>query len=105
MRNARGWWDRQERINFGEPVSDASQSCTLLKRRRTHSCVYHFPPPIPKVPENDDLQSMWAPDVHKVRPSSALGQLLMAFAGVGLFAFGVYSIKPNHPAVRRFSIS
>ncbi|ORY82333.1 hypothetical protein BCR35DRAFT_303720 [Leucosporidium creatinivorum] len=74
LRSPRGWWDTQERINFGEPV-----------------------------PESDDIQSMWAPDVHKVKPSSALFQLLSAFAGVGLFATGVYFIKaPPHALPRGY---
>ncbi|BGP54324.1 hypothetical protein JCM8202_000756 [Rhodotorula sphaerocarpa] len=72
LRNPKGWWDNQERVNFGEPV-----------------------------PENDDIQSMWAPDVHKIRPSSALTQLLMAFGGVGLFSFFVYEMRAPAPALPR----
>ena len=33
---------------------------------------------------------MWAPDVHKVRPSSAVAQLVTMFGLVGLFSVGVY---------------
>jgi len=43
-----------------------------------------------QVPENDDVQSMWAPDVHKVRPSSALAQLATMLSLVGIFSVGVY---------------
>ncbi|GAA6051491.1 hypothetical protein JCM3770_004559 [Rhodotorula araucariae] len=72
LRPARGWWDNQERVQFGEPV-----------------------------PENDDIQSMWAPDVHAVKPSSALGQLLFMFGAVGLFALGVYEIRAPAPMLPR----
>ncbi|GAA5978958.1 hypothetical protein JCM21900_001325, partial [Sporobolomyces salmonicolor] len=69
LRDPRGWWDMQERVNFGEPV-----------------------------PENDDIQSMWAPDVHTIKPSSALAQLLTMFGAVGVFAFGVSQIAAPPPA-------
>ncbi|KWU44201.1 hypothetical protein RHOSPDRAFT_34214 [Rhodotorula sp. JG-1b] len=72
LRNPKGWWDNQERVNFGEPV-----------------------------PENDDIQSMWAPDVHKIKPSSALSQLLLMFGAVGLFAFGVYEMRAQPHALPR----
>ncbi|GAA5997213.1 hypothetical protein JCM5350_004173 [Sporobolomyces pararoseus] len=72
LRNPRGWWDTQERINFGEPV-----------------------------PENDDIQSMWAPDVHKVKPSSALTQLLTMFGALAVFSYGVYHIAAPAPALPR----
>ncbi|BGP46624.1 hypothetical protein JCM10450v2_002471 [Rhodotorula kratochvilovae] len=72
LRSPRGWWDNQERVRFGEPV-----------------------------PENDDIQSMWAPDVHAVKPSSALTQLLLAFGAVGLFALGVYEIRGPAPMLPR----
>lgn len=42
---------------------------------------------------------MWAPDVHKVAPISALSQNLFAFALVGVFAAGVYLIQAAPPAV------
>ncbi|KAM0754716.1 hypothetical protein T439DRAFT_321754 [Meredithblackwellia eburnea MCA 4105] len=71
-RNPLGWWDIQERVQFNEPV-----------------------------PENDDIQSMWAPDVHKVKPSSALSQLLLMFSALGAFATGVYYIKADAPGVPR----
>lgn len=63
LRSPKGYWDSQERANFDEPV-----------------------------PENEDLQSMWAPDVHRIAPFSAFSQLLTAFAGVSLFAAFVYLI-------------
>ncbi|KAL8276607.1 hypothetical protein RQP46_010956 [Phenoliferia psychrophenolica] len=71
-RSPYGWWDSQERVNFGEPV-----------------------------PENDDIQSMWAPDVHKVKPLSAFSQLLLAFSAVGTFAGVVYFIQAPPPALPR----
>ncbi|GAA5892798.1 hypothetical protein JCM5296_006009 [Sporobolomyces johnsonii] len=71
LRSPRGWWDNQERVNFGEPV-----------------------------PENDDVLGMWAPDRHAVKPSSALAQLLAMFGAVAVFSFGVYQITAPPPAVR-----
>ncbi|GAA6044124.1 hypothetical protein JCM8097_004719 [Rhodosporidiobolus ruineniae] len=72
LRQPRGWWDMQERLNFGEPI-----------------------------PENEDLQSLWAPDVHKVKPSSALLQLLLMFSAVGVFALGVSVIRAQPHALPR----
>ncbi|GAA5891230.1 hypothetical protein JCM6882_004629 [Rhodosporidiobolus microsporus] len=71
-RQPRGWWDMQERLNYGEPLA-----------------------------ENEDLQSMWAPDVHKVKPSSALSQLLLMFGAVGVFAYGVSLIRAQPHALPR----
>ncbi|KAI5477110.1 NADH dehydrogenase (ubiquinone) 1 beta subcomplex 8 [Pseudohyphozyma bogoriensis] len=72
LRNPKGWWDVQERVNFDEPV-----------------------------PLNDDVQSMWAPDVHKVKPSSAVFQLALAFGFVGAFATAVYATFKPSPALPR----
>ncbi|KAK4050092.1 hypothetical protein OIV83_003663 [Microbotryomycetes sp. JL201] len=72
LRNPRGWWDSQERIQFGEPV-----------------------------PEQDDVQSMWAPDVHKVKPSSAFTQLAVVFATVFGFGYLVCATSPSSPALPR----
>ncbi|SCZ98916.1 BZ3500_MvSof-1268-A1-R1_Chr3-1g05706 [Microbotryum saponariae] len=71
LRSPRGWWDNQERINFGEPA------------------------------KNDDIQSMWAPDVHSIKPSSALLQLATMFGVLGLFAGTVYFLRPAPPAMPR----
>jgi len=43
---------------------------------------------------------MWAPDVHKVKPASALAQLVAMFGAVGLFALGVYEVRASAPMVR-----
>ncbi|KAK4058310.1 hypothetical protein OIO90_000467 [Microbotryomycetes sp. JL221] len=72
LRNPRGWWDTQERIQFGEPV-----------------------------PESDDVQSMWAPDVHKVKPSSAFAQLVTVFLTVAGFGYLVTVTSPFAPALPR----
>ncbi|BGP23247.1 NADH dehydrogenase (ubiquinone) 1 beta subcomplex 8 [Rhodotorula toruloides] len=72
LRNPLHYWDKQERVNFGEPV-----------------------------PLNDDLQSVWAPDYHKIAPSSALLQLGIAFSLIGLFAFAVAETRPDAPALPR----
>ncbi|GAA5988058.1 hypothetical protein JCM11641_007913 [Rhodosporidiobolus odoratus] len=66
------WFDMQERTHFGEPV-----------------------------PENEDIQSLWAPDVHKVNPASALSQLLLMFGAVGAFAYGVSVIRAQPHALPR----
>lgn len=44
---------------------------------------------------------MWAPDVHKVKPSSALLQLVAMFGAVGLFAAGVYEMRALAPMLPR----
>lgn len=43
---------------------------------------------------------MWAPDVHKVKPFSALSQLLTMFGALAVFSYGVYNIQAPAPAVR-----
>lgn len=91
-RQPKGWWDTQERINFGEPVSPSPLltlgSLSLMRER------------VLQLPENDDIQSMWAPDVHKVKPFSALSQLLTMFGALAVFSYGVYNIQAPAPAVR-----
>jgi hypothetical protein len=52
-----------------------------------------------QLPENDDLQTMWAPDVHKIKPFSAVSQLLFMFGAVAVFSAGVYVIQAPPPAV------
>lgn len=53
------------------------------------------------VPIDDDVQSMWAPDVHSIDPFSAFSQLVTAFAAVGVFAVGVWFIRAPAPALPR----
>ncbi|KAL1925241.1 uncharacterized protein VTP21DRAFT_124 [Calcarisporiella thermophila] len=60
-----GWWDEQERRNYNETIH-----------------------------EEDEILSIWSPDLHKYNPYKALFQLSLFFAGVGLFA---YNIKESHP--------
>ncbi|WVQ72488.1 hypothetical protein IAR50_002043 [Cryptococcus sp. DSM 104548] len=67
-----GWWDMQERKNFGE--------------------VIH---------ESEDVIGMWGPDVHKTSWQSALLQLSGAIGLVGAFAFFVVQVRPERPAVAR----
>ena len=80
------------------PSSSSSSSLSLIS-------LLALPPltlahPRPQLPENDDIQSMWAPDVHKVKPASALAQLVAMFGAVGLFALGVYEVRASAPMVR-----
>lgn len=54
--------------------------------------------------EQDDVLSVWAPDLHeRVKPSSALFQFLVAAGVAGLFASFIYVSVPAMPAVRRVS--
>ncbi|SNX85777.1 uncharacterized protein MEPE_04486 [Melanopsichium pennsylvanicum] len=66
------WWDPQEKRNFGETPH-----------------------------EQDDVLSVWAPDVHAVPASSALRQFLVAIGVVVLFASTVYAATPEKPALPR----
>merc|ERR1712093_555956 len=67
-----GWWDEQERINFGETL-----------------------------PESDDTLSMWAPDVHKIPASKAAFHLSVAAGCIALFASLVYVATPERPGIKR----
>jgi NADH dehydrogenase (ubiquinone) 1 beta subcomplex subunit 8 len=98
LRNPKGWWDNQERVNFGEPVRTVPYRSTPSRVGDTHPLTSPRRQ-LEKVPENDDIQSMWAPDVHAIKPSSALSQLLLMFGAVGLFAFGVYEMRAQPHAV------
>ncbi|KAJ9474159.1 hypothetical protein PHBOTO_004215 [Pseudozyma hubeiensis] len=66
------WWDPQEKRNFGETPH-----------------------------EQDDVLSVWAPDVHAVPASSALRQFLVAIGVVVLFGSTVYAGTPEKPALPR----
>ncbi|WWC70070.1 uncharacterized protein I206_104016 [Kwoniella pini CBS 10737] len=67
-----GWWDRQERKNFGE--------------------VMH---------ESEDVIGMWGPDVHKTTPWSALFQLSVAFSLIGVASYALISNRPERPVAQR----
>ncbi|KAK6910033.1 NADH dehydrogenase (ubiquinone) 1 beta subcomplex 8 [Kwoniella mangroviensis CBS 10435] len=67
-----GWWDRQERKNFGE--------------------VMH---------EEEDAIGMWGPDVHKTSPQSALFQLSVAFSLIGLASYVLIKNRPERPVAQR----
>lgn len=51
--------------------------------------------------EQDDVLSVWAPDVHAVPASSALRQFLVAIGVVVLFGSTVYAATPDKPALPR----
>ncbi|PWN18186.1 hypothetical protein BCV69DRAFT_263561, partial [Microstroma glucosiphilum] len=69
----KSWWDPQEKRNFGE---------------------------IPG--EQDDVLSVWAPDIHAgVKPSFALRQLGIATLGFCSFFSVVYYFAADSPAERR----
>ncbi|SAM01316.1 hypothetical protein [Absidia glauca] len=67
-----GWWDPQDKRNFGETVH-----------------------------EEDEVMGVWAPDLHTYSPYKAVAQLAM-FAGViASFVGVVYTTYPDRPAVKR----
>ena len=51
--------------------------------------------------EQDDVLSVWAPDVHSVPASSALRQFLVAIGVAFLFGSTVYAFTPEKPALPR----
>ncbi|KAK8864462.1 hypothetical protein IAR55_001711 [Kwoniella newhampshirensis] len=67
-----GWWDQQERKNFGEVVH-----------------------------EEEDAIGMWGPDVHKTSPWSALLQLSIAFGAIGVFATFIINTRLDRPVSAR----
>ncbi|WVO16148.1 hypothetical protein L204_103818 [Cryptococcus depauperatus] len=67
-----GWWDMQERKNFGEVVH-----------------------------ESEDVLGMWGPDVHKTSWQSALFQLTTAFSLIGVVAYVLIENRPERPAIAR----
>ncbi|OWZ37050.1 NADH dehydrogenase (ubiquinone) 1 beta subcomplex 8 [Cryptococcus neoformans C23] len=67
-----GWWDIQERKNFGEVVH-----------------------------ESEDVLGMWGPDVHKTSWQSALLQLCTAFGLVGAVSYVLIKTRPERPAIAR----
>ncbi|KAI9270862.1 hypothetical protein BY458DRAFT_539942 [Sporodiniella umbellata] len=72
IRGAHGWWDPQDKRNFGETLH-----------------------------EEDEIFSVWAPDLHHYSPHKAAAQL--AFAGVAVAAVAsiVYKFYPESPVVKR----
>ncbi|KAF9223771.1 Ndufb8, NADH dehydrogenase 19kDa subunit [Gyrodon lividus] len=69
----RGWWDQQMRRNFGDPVH-----------------------------ENEEVLSMWGPDISAVLPHTALFQFTLAASAFVGFAFLCkYALLPERPTVAR----
>ncbi|KAH7913581.1 hypothetical protein BJ138DRAFT_1171205 [Hygrophoropsis aurantiaca] len=69
----RGWWDQQMRRNFEDPI-----------------------------PENEEVLSMWGPDVPGIPPQKALFQFTLAVTGfVGFGLLCNYALVPERPAVPR----
>ncbi|KAI9492064.1 hypothetical protein BDB00DRAFT_830040 [Zychaea mexicana] len=67
-----GWWDPQDKRNFGEPVH-----------------------------EEDELMGVWAPDLHTYSPYKALAQLGLAGGLIAGFAYFIYNTYPEPPAAKR----
>ncbi|KDN38801.1 hypothetical protein K437DRAFT_259298 [Tilletiaria anomala UBC 951] len=67
------WFDPQEKANYAETLH-----------------------------EQEDVLSVWAPDLHQnVKPTSALFQLLLAAGAASLFASIIYATRPSLPAMPR----
>ncbi|KAK4683418.1 NADH dehydrogenase (ubiquinone) 1 beta subcomplex subunit 8, partial [Tremellales sp. Uapishka_1] len=71
-REPKGWWDQQERKNFGE--------------------VMH---------EEEDALGMWSPDVFKTSGPSALLQISLAFGGIAIFGYFLSQTAPSRPVAAR----
>ncbi|CAE7219686.1 unnamed protein product [Rhizoctonia solani] len=71
-RPAKGWWNQQERRNFGEAV-----------------------------PEQYEILSLWSPDVFNISRASALKQFGIAVAVFFGFTVVVKASVPERPAVPR----
>ncbi|KDN50681.1 hypothetical protein RSAG8_01179, partial [Rhizoctonia solani AG-8 WAC10335] len=71
-RPAKGWWNQQERRNFGETL-----------------------------PEQHEILSIWAPDVFNISRGSALKQFGIAVAVFLGFTMAVKASVPERPAVPR----
>jgi NADH dehydrogenase (ubiquinone) 1 beta subcomplex subunit 8 len=84
-----GWWDPQDKRNFGETVSLFLFWGFSLKSFFT----------LKQVHEEDEVMGVWAPDLHTYSPYKAAAQLAM-FAGViASFVGVVYATYPDRPAV------
>lgn len=54
------------------------------------------------LPEQEEVLSMWGPDIPPIPPQDALRQLLIVFAGFATFGFVVKKyLVPDPPAIRR----
>ncbi|QRV89580.1 NADH-ubiquinone oxidoreductase family protein [Ceratobasidium sp. AG-Ba] len=71
-RPAKGWWNVQERRNFGEPL-----------------------------PEQAEVLSLWSPDVFNISRESALKQFGIAVLVFLGFTMAVRASVPERPAVPR----
>ncbi|KDQ14343.1 hypothetical protein BOTBODRAFT_44717 [Botryobasidium botryosum FD-172 SS1] len=71
-RPAKGWWDIQDRRNFGETVHEQAEAL-----------------------------SMWSPDVSTISRSNAAFQIGVAILGFVAFGLTVRAITPDRPAVPR----
>lgn len=87
-----GWDDPQERRNIGEPV------CPLCK----NSCgSFAEVILILKLPEEQEVLSVWAYDHYPMSTSSAARQLAVAIAAFGLLFVGLAKIAPERPSIPR----
>ncbi|CAE6449221.1 unnamed protein product [Rhizoctonia solani] len=71
-RPAKGWWNQQERRNFGETL-----------------------------PEQYEILSLWAPDVFNISRGNALKQFSIAVVVFLSFTVAVKASVPERPAVPR----
>ena len=86
-----GWEDNLLRRNQGDPVSQPK--VYLLSFSLRLSFQLH---------EQEELYSMWGPDIPPVSPYTALRHFLIAATGiVGAGFFIKYALVPDPPVVRR----
>jgi hypothetical protein len=87
---AKGWTDRQMRRNFGDTVS------TLFCRPCISSHISS------QLHEQEELYSMWGPDIPVVPPPIALRQVTLVALGLISFGFFIkYALVPDPHFVRR----
>ncbi|RUS31088.1 hypothetical protein BC938DRAFT_478488 [Jimgerdemannia flammicorona] len=78
-----GWFDNQDRRNFGETIDIHSNSYST-----------------PQLHEEDEALGVWSPDLHSYSPYKALSQLAAMAVALTGFSFYVYHNQVERPATR-----
>ena len=88
---ATGWWDNQMRRNFGDTVS---WECSIYS--------FIILTTSPQLHEQEELVSMWGPDIPVIPPPIALFQFTLVTFGFITFGFLVKgALIPDRSAVPR----